>query len=169
MGETREFLTIAYYIEMQILTSFRNAASCFLSLAPCTNAETCTSCVTQLDRFQERQRISWKFVDVPLHRRSINEWCFTIRQNLLVIVTVHRESFVVTSTKQIRWIAEMRKKIAYLHAFPYLKDTCMGARYFLYIYIYRNIYQYLFTSDTAMWISNINSTLYRGKSWHCEQ
>lgn len=79
--ERRESLTTAYYIEMQILTTFRNAASCFLSLAPCTNAETCTSCVTQLDRFQERQRISWKSVDVPLRRRSINERCFTIRQN----------------------------------------------------------------------------------------
>lgn len=76
MRETREFLTTAYYIEMQILTTFRNAVSCFLSLAPCTNAETCTSCVTQLDRFQERQRISW---NVPLRRRSINEPCCTIR------------------------------------------------------------------------------------------
>jgi len=83
--ETQEFLTIAYYIAMQILTTFRNAASCFLSLAPCTNAETCTSCVTQLDRFQERQRISW---NVPLRRRSINEPCFTIRRNLRVIINV---------------------------------------------------------------------------------
>lgn len=89
MGETREFLTTAYYIEMQILTTFRNAASCFLSLAPCTNAETCTSCVTQLDRFQERQRISW---NVPPRRRSINEPCFTIRRNLRVIATARQKS-----------------------------------------------------------------------------
>lgn len=46
--------------------SQRFAVSCFLDpAAPCTNAETCTSCVTQLDRFQERQRISWNFVDAP--------------------------------------------------------------------------------------------------------
>jgi len=88
MRDIRGFLTTAYYIEMQILTTFRNAVSCFLSLAPCTNAETCTSCVTQLDRFQERQRISW---NVPLRRHSINEPCFTIRQNLRVIVIIYQE------------------------------------------------------------------------------
>lgn len=46
------FSTIAYRNEIQILATFRNAASCFLGTRPRrTNAETCTSCVMQLDSF----------------------------------------------------------------------------------------------------------------------
>lgn len=130
MEETREFLTTAYYIEMQILTTFRNAASCFLSLAPCTNAETCTSCVTQLDRFQERQRISWKSVDVPLRRRSINERCFTIRQNYRSSGIVY-SNFQETNSTNCR-NAKRNCLFACLHFWK--ARVCESAIFLIYIY-----------------------------------
>lgn len=51
--------------------------------ASCTNAETCTSCVTQFDRFQERQRISWNFVDASSMKAQFrNSSKFTRLRNL---------------------------------------------------------------------------------------
>jgi len=86
IGETRGF-QLSCVLTTPKSKYWQRFASRFLfpgSGASCTNAETCTSCVTQLDRFQERQQISWNFVDVPSMKAQFrNSSKFTRLRNLL--------------------------------------------------------------------------------------